>query len=140
MAGFLADLYAFDGNNCVNGPTPFTDLQVFDAVRAEIACIYDLGLTYGTSPTTYSPNDVVNRRQMAVFLTRLWRVLDNDCPVGGDPFVDVDPRLPYADEVACMYQIGVVRGTTETTFSPNEPVTRAQMAVLVARFGRLVQE
>lgn len=32
--------------------------------------IYDLGITAGTSPTTFAPNDPVNRAQMAVFIAK----------------------------------------------------------------------
>ena len=45
---------------------------------ADIACIHGLGITTGTSPTTYRPDDPVDRDQMASFLARLWRALARD--------------------------------------------------------------
>ena len=39
----------------------------------DIACIYDLGITTGTSPTTYGPTELTTREQMAAFLARLIR-------------------------------------------------------------------
>ena len=38
------------------------------------------------------------------------------------------------------YQTGVVAGTSATTFSPNLPVTREQIAVLLAEFADKVLE
>ena len=47
---------------------PFTD--VTPAFCAAVFEVYVLGITGGTSPTTYSPNDTVTRLQMAPFLKR----------------------------------------------------------------------
>jgi hypothetical protein len=48
------------------------------------------------------------------------------------------PPLPFADvrsgpEVACALGLGVVRGTTSTTFSPAAPISRGHVAVLLVR-------
>jgi len=39
----------------------------------DIACLYNAGITTGTSGTTYSPYDMVNREQMASFIARIVR-------------------------------------------------------------------
>ncbi|MCQ3813826.1 MAG: S-layer homology domain-containing protein, partial [Acidimicrobiia bacterium] len=41
----------------------------------DVGRVYGLGITTGTSNTTYSPKDQVTREQMAAFLARLYRVL-----------------------------------------------------------------
>ncbi len=47
------------------------------------------------------------------------------------PFTDVTPVLcPYVLE---MYYLGITAGTSPTTFSPNNPVTRGQAAVFVSK-------
>ena len=47
----------------------------------DIACIYVLGITTGTSPTTYSPGADVTRAQMASFLARLYKATtETDAP------------------------------------------------------------
>jgi hypothetical protein len=48
---------------------PFTDIQG-SIFFCSIAQAYFSGLTLGTSATTYGPNDLVNRGQMAAFITR----------------------------------------------------------------------
>lgn len=48
------------------------------------------------------------------------------------PFSDVDrPSAWYYSAVLYCYQRGLVRGTTSTTFSPNDMLTRAQMIVIL---------
>src|SRR5215831_11050050 len=48
---------------------PFTD-TANDAFCPFILEVYYLGITTGTTPTTYSPADNVTRTQMAAFLSR----------------------------------------------------------------------
>ncbi len=59
---------------CPGSSTPFADIATSFA-RAEIACIYALGVTQGTGPSTYGPGEFVTREQMAAFLARLYVVL-----------------------------------------------------------------
>ncbi|MEP6636800.1 MAG: hypothetical protein ABJB97_08750 [Acidobacteriota bacterium] len=49
---------------------PFTDAQDTNIFFCSIAEAYFTGLTFGTTPTTYSPADPVPREQMAAFITR----------------------------------------------------------------------
>src|SRR5262245_13022033 len=47
------------------------------------------------------------------------------------PFTDVSPAIcPYVLE---MYYLGITAGTSPTTFSPNNSVTRGQAAVFVSK-------
>lgn len=53
----------------VNTTLPFTDVTG-KAFFCQIAAAYFSGLINGTTPTTYSPDDIVTREQMAAFTTR----------------------------------------------------------------------
>ena len=54
--------------------TPFTDLDGGEAaLRGDIGRIYGLGLTEGTSRTTFSPDACTTREQMASFMARAYR-------------------------------------------------------------------
>ena len=57
---------------CPTEASPFTDVGSVMWALAEINCVYGLGITAGTSPDTFGPDDPVTRAQMAVFLARLW--------------------------------------------------------------------
>ena len=49
-----------------------------------------------------------------------------------DPFTD-DDGTTFEEVIACLAHSGITRGATNTTFEPNVPVTRAQMASFIAR-------
>jgi hypothetical protein len=80
-------------------PAPFTDTQ--GPFTGEIDRLYAAGITTGCGPTTYCPNDVVTRAQMATFIARALGltpvpVEPRPLPVAGNPggsaFVPVDAR------------------------------------------------
>ena len=111
-------------------------------VRDSINQIAELGITMGTTTSTFVPDTVVNRRQMAQFLTRFLDLasigeggvhIDAVNP-DDTQFIDIRdlPHDPY-DAIRLLYELGVTTGTTATTFGPNQPVTRAQMALFISR-------
>jgi Tol biopolymer transport system component/subtilisin-like proprotein convertase family protein len=126
----------FTHGPCPTDATPFTDVSATSFAVDDIACIYGLGITTGTSPTTYSPDGLVTREQMAAFLARLWRELGQTCPTDATPFTDVSATSFAIDDIACIYGLGITTGTSPTTYSPDGLVTREQMAAFLARLWR----
>ncbi|MEQ8842714.1 MAG: S-layer homology domain-containing protein, partial [Acidimicrobiales bacterium] len=117
---------------CPSGGTPFVDIGSSFA-RDDIACIYQLGITTGTSATTYDPKGDVTREQMAAFLGRLVA----NCPPDTDHgFTDVDPTSFADTHISCLKAFGITTGTSTTTYSPEDNVTREQMAAFIARMWR----
>jgi S-layer homology domain len=50
------------------------------------------------------------------------------------PFTDIGGLSQnFQDSIAALYQSGITTGTSPTTYSPGNPVTRAQMAAFLAR-------
>ncbi len=88
------------------------------------------GVTTGTSATTYSPEAPLTRGQLAALL---WRLARN--PVApAHPFVDV--VAPWQHEaVSWMAATGITTGTSASTFSPDDFVTRAQVATFFWRYA-----
>ena len=78
MAAFLMRLYrALGGIDPAPPPVyPFTDVSPTSFVRDDIAALRTLGITTGTSATTFTPDGFVTREQMAAFLMRLIRLFD----------------------------------------------------------------
>ncbi|HIV47048.1 MAG TPA: S-layer homology domain-containing protein [Candidatus Acutalibacter stercorigallinarum] len=50
-------------------------------------------------------------------------------------FADVPEDAYYAPYVAWAAETGVVKGTSDTTFSPEEPITREDMAVMLYQYA-----
>jgi len=136
VAAFVARTYrAMTGASCSGGASPFTDVDSESYAAGDIGCLHGLGVVKGTSSTTYSPNEYVTREQVAALLARTYRlVIDPSCSGGVAPFVDVDPSSYAADDIGCLHGLGVVKGTSSTTYSPSEHATREQVAALLGRF------
>ncbi|MGH8924043.1 MAG: S-layer homology domain-containing protein [Acidimicrobiia bacterium] len=118
----------------------FTDIGAFGAdVQLAVNCIAAFGITTGTTATTYSPNGTVLRWQMALFLVR--QAADHGITIpaaANQGYTDI-AGLPQAtiDAINQVTQLGISKGTTTTTFSPNDVVTRWQMALFLRRLAGL---
>ena len=101
-----------------------------------VNCLAHYEITLGTDTGVFSPNQVVPRWQMALFLTRAAYPAGIVLPTASDQgFTDVDRVGPHTrDAVNQLAALGIMEGTSDSTFSPFETVTRQQMAALLARF------
>lgn len=87
-------------------------------------------LMVGTGVGTFSPGMNCSRAQIVQILYNL----SGDKTDYGNyylPFTDVAPGAWYYDAVAWAYDNDVVSGTSESTFAPNDVITREQMAVIL---------
>jgi|GEM_PF-1436533 len=90
-------------------------------------------ITNGTDDTHFSPSALCTRAQMVTFL---WRAAGSPASEGELIFSDVDSGAYYADAVRWAAAEKIVMGTTETTFSPNAPVSREQLATFIYRVAQ----
>ncbi len=117
--------------------TGFGDISSSPAAD-DIARIFGLGITTGTSETTYSPTELITREQVAAMLSRMYTVITGspaDAVLTG--FVDISSSFA-ADDIARIYGLGITTGTTDTTFSPSDLATREQMAAFIGRLIRVL--
>ena len=137
----MARTYAIvTGNESPVVATNFTDVSADDPNADDIARIFGLEITTGTTPTTYSPDSPVIRGHMALFLARLYKkATGTDAPTADTPFTDISNRSPEQETaIGQIYRLDVTTGTTPTTYSPGGIVTRRQMASFVARMYRAI--
>ena len=88
-------------------------------------------VTNGTDATHFSPNAECTRAQMVTFL---WRACGSEPAKNtNNPFTDVTPGKYYYDAVLWAVEKGITTGTTKTTFSPNDKVTRGQTVTFLWR-------
>ena len=103
------------------------DAYYADAVEWAVAN----GITGGTTATTFSPNNPCTRAHAVTFL---WRAAGEPEPeTTAMPFTDVAEGAYYYDAVLWAMENGITEGTTETTFSPDAPCTRAQIVTFLWR-------
>ena len=90
------------------------------------------GITNGTSDTTFSPESPCTRAQA---LTFLWRAAGCPAPRSNEmPFTDVAAGSYYRDAILWAVEKGITNGTSDTTFSPESPCTRAQALTFLWRY------
>ena len=113
-------------------PFPFDDVSEDDWYYDSVYYVYAYGLMNGTAEATFNPDGATTRGMLVTILYRM-----EGSPQGGgwSPFTDVDPELYYAQPIAWAAWNGIVKGITETTFSPDAPVTRQQMAAILYRYA-----
>ena len=70
-----------------------------------------------------------------MLVTILYRMEGSPQGSGWGPFTDVDPDQYYAQPIAWAAWNGIVNGISETTFGPDTPVTRQQMAAILYRYA-----
>ena len=115
----------------VGTPHPFTDIPTDAYYAKAVQWAYEKGITGGTSATTYSPDESCTRAQMATFL---WRNAESQTPVSStNQFADIPADTYYAVAVQWAYEQKITSGTSVTTFSPDDPCTRAQMVTFLYR-------
>ena len=123
MATFLIRLWTDHlGEQCPTGVVvPFTDTGG-STHEGNIECLFGLGITQGTSATTYGPGDPLTASQISRFLYRTYQ------KAGGDQCAGTDgSELDRAAE--CLVGLRVAPTTGEATSAA--AVTRAQMGVYV---------
>jgi len=129
-------LQASDSINVRVNLSTFQDVPPSSPFFAAIEAIFREGITAGCSsnPPLFCPNAPVTRRQMAVFIVRAM----GQTPIfpATPTFADVpttDLAYGYIERIA---QLGITQGcdfTPVRRYCPNAFVTRAQMAVFVAK-------
>lgn len=113
-------------------PMAFWDV-VGGAYDSPVRALYDLGLIAGTSPTTFSPNDPVTRAQMAALLVRALKLTDSTRQSFTEKFSDVPSSFWAFGEIMLAERLGIIRGTSPTTFDPGATVTYPQAVVMTIR-------
>ena len=118
----------------------FSDVSSRHPNVDDIDCIAHYGITKGTSPPgtvpiTYSPDAPVIREHMALFLTRMARLVGIDLPTpGSTPFTDIGHLSQESrDAISQIFQLRITIGATTTTYAPARDVTRGEMALFLSR-------
>ena len=106
-----------------------------DTTSTDVDCIKMHGITTGVTATTYEPTSNIPRWQMALYLTRFATAAGTTLGSGADQgFTDISGySAAIQTAINQIKQLGVTTGTTATTYSPDDNVTREQMAMFVER-------
>lgn len=109
----------------------FTDVAPTSYYAVAVQWAVENKITFGTTQTTFSPEDGCTRAQAVTFL---WR--SAGCPeptASKNPFTDVDTEAYYYKAVLWAVEHGITKGTGLSTFSPDEACTRGQIVTFLWR-------
>ena len=123
-------VWIYNMENQPNAGEPHSFTDVTDASQDDaISWMANTGITTGTSPTTFAPDDTLRRAQVAAFLHRL----ADEPSAPPHSFVDVVASWQQ-DPVSWMSHTGITTGTSPTTFAPEDTLTRAQLITFLYRY------
>ena len=110
----------------------FTDVKVGDWFAEEVQYVVDKGLMSGTSKTTFAPSATTTRGMIVAILHRL----EKEPAATASAFTDVKAGAYYEKAINWAAANDIVKGVTETTFAPDQAITREQMAAILYRYAQ----
>lgn len=112
---------------------PFKDVKTTDWFYNDVKYVYEKGMMAGTAADVFAPNATTTR---AMIVTILYRLEGSPAVTGTSAFVDVPAGQWYTDAVNWAAANQIVKGTSATTFAPNDSITREQMAAILYRYAQ----
>lgn len=92
---------------------------------------------YGVSDTSFQPEGSMTRGMFVTVLGRIAGINPGDYQNTYALFRDVPAWEYYAPYINWAVRYGITKGTDDGLFSPNEPVTREQMAAFLVRYASI---
>lgn len=109
----------------------YNDVKAGDWYANAVNYVTLTGLMNGTGDG-FSPNLAINR---GMVVTVLYRMAGSPEVTAENPFTDVPADTWYTDAVIWASENDITAGTSETTFSPTNSLTREQLATFFYRFA-----
>lgn len=111
---------------------PFLDLDKKAYYYTGVLWASNNGITSGTAPQSFSPEDSCTRGQVVTFL---WRMAGKPLSVSANAeFRDVPKDAYYHDAVQWAVDQGITKGVGENRFDPDRICTRAEVVTFLHRF------
>ena len=109
----------------------FTDVPADHWAYSYIMDLYSAGIINGESETLFVPDGNITRAEFTKIATLIFEL-----PIAEttSKFADVAADDWYAPYVSTALDAGMINGTSETTFSPDDNITREQIAAIVGRY------
>lgn len=126
-AQILTFLHRANGSPAASVSNPFSDVKAGDYFASAAAWASEKGLVDGT---VLRGGEGCTRANV---VTYLWKAAGRPASSGSVSFSDVSAGTELADAVAWAVGQGITNGTTDTTFSPNNVCTRAEIVTFLYR-------
>ncbi|MFK2824610.1 S-layer homology domain-containing protein [Bacillus sp. B190/17] len=115
----------------------FTDVPDSHRFFEDIDFLSDMEIISGYPDGTFKPDQAVTRAQAAILIGKTF---DLDGEKRNTPFIDVHASNTASGYITSAVEEGIISGFPDHTFRPNQTVTRAQMAIILAKAFDLTDE
>lgn len=115
-----------------NSRLPFTDVSTEEWYYSYVQTVYEKGWMRGIGSTEFSPDGTLTREMFVTVLSRIENI--DQTQYTGSSFRDVESGSWYAAAVEWGAQNGIIIGYGNHRFGVGDPVTREQMATIIARY------
>lgn len=112
----------------VSSKSTFTDVPDTLWCAEAVNALASLGIVEGVGNGQFAPNQSITRAEFVTICARFTQV-----SASGETFTDVPASHWAFDAISTAASFGWVNGVGNGQFAPNQPITRAQAAVLLNR-------
>ncbi|WP_250278249.1 S-layer homology domain-containing protein [[Clostridium] colinum] len=112
----------------------FTDVSSTAWFNPYVDWAYKVGITNGTTNTTFAPNAKITREQMAVMIEKFCEYKKFDLKNNKEEisFTDINNISSFAkSSVTRVQQAGIINGRPDGSFAPKSNATRAEAAQMI---------
>ena len=127
LEGVFTAMLVFSGQPLITG-ADYTDVPVTHQNYSDVMFLLERGII--DDATAYGINDIVTREEVAVMVAK---ALGLDGTQRTTNFSDVPASHKNSGYIQSAVEAGVIKGYNDSTFKPNNKVTRGQMAAFLGR-------
>ena len=113
----------------------FIDVAKDAWYRAAVDFVAGRGLFSGIGENTFAPEETLSR---GMFITALYRLEEPEIQTLDLPFADVPTGAWYEKAAIWGRLVGIASGDGDGAFRPDDAVTREELAVMLYRYGQLL--
>ena len=130
----LADLKRLSGGQVsLFRMVTFSDISGHTA-QNKIEALANAGLISGMGGGLFAPDKTMTRAEFCAIVVKSLGLESKTT----DAFIDVPSTQWYSGFIGAAYAAGVVKGSSETTFTPNGTITDVEARIMLARAGTLL--
>ncbi|WP_113671459.1 S-layer homology domain-containing protein [Vallitalea guaymasensis] len=124
------------------GNNVFIDVPKDSWYENGIIWAYEKGIVNGVSKKEFKPENPITREALVKIIYNYCKIENIKLSqVSTNSIMDIHLVSPWArDAVDALVGAGIIKGRTENTFAPKEYATRAEVAVIMERFIKFINE
>lgn len=109
--------------------TPFKDVPSSSPASGYINSAVKAGVISGYPDGTYRPKGIVNRAEMAIFISRAFSLTTESTKT----FKDISPTMKAYPFIKRIIHANITVGNTDGTYRPNDTITKGQLSAFLSR-------